>query len=55
MGFGRMTFQNGLPQYLIQLDISNLLCCRIAVSDPILIIDKKDPLLHGGEDSFQNG
>jgi hypothetical protein len=47
-----MAIQDGLPQNLIQYNISNLLCFWITVGDPVLIIDKDDPLFHGAKNGF---
>src|SRR5512143_832077 len=50
-----MEVQNRSTQNPLHLNLSNLLCRRIAVRDPIAVIDKDNPLFHGGENGFQNG
>jgi len=52
VSLSRMEIQDGSTQYLIHLNLSNLLGRRIAVCDPIAIIDKNDPLFHGGKNGF---
>ncbi len=47
-----MAFKNGLAENLIGLDVPNPRRGGIAVSDRVLIVDKDDPLLHGGENGF---
>jgi len=42
-----------IGQYLIHLNLSNLLRRRIAVCDPITIINENHPLFHGGKNGFR--
>ena len=54
MGFSGVPVQDGLAQYPIRIDVPNLRYRRIAIGNPILIIDKDNTLLHRGEDGFQD-
>jgi hypothetical protein len=50
MAFLGMALEDGLSPGLIQLDVPDLLGRRIAVGDPVLVIDEDHPLLHGIKD-----
>jgi len=54
MTLGGMKSQDGVAHHLYLLNVPNPLGSRIAVNDPILVINKDNPLFHGSEDSFQN-
>ena len=54
MAFLGMALEDGLSPDLIQLDVPNPLRSRVAIGDPVLVIDKDHSLLHGIKDGGQN-
>jgi hypothetical protein len=46
MTFGGVTFENGLTVDILQPNAPDFLCGRIAVSDPVSVVDKHDAVLH---------
>jgi hypothetical protein len=49
-----MTFQDGLAKDLVQAHIPDLFGGRIAVDNPVLIVNEENPLLHGSEHGLEN-
>jgi len=47
MAFRRVTFEDRLSLYLIQMDTPYPLRCGIAVAYLVAVIDEDDPLFHG--------
>jgi hypothetical protein len=50
-----MAFQDGSAKDFVQAHIPDLFSGRIAVDNPVLIINEENPLLHGSEDGLKNG
>jgi hypothetical protein len=49
-----MTLQDGLVEDLVQAEIPDPFSGRIAINNPVLLVNKDDPLLHGVKNGFEN-
>jgi hypothetical protein len=50
-----MAFQDGLAEDFVEGHISDPFSGRIAVDNPVLVINEENALLHGSEDGLKNG
>jgi len=50
-----VAIQDGSARDFIKTHISDLFSGRVAVDNPVLVINEDNPLLHGGKDGLKNG